>query len=84
MQLELFQPKKAKIASNTRVGDCFIRNNEVLMRVKPTHYLLNSTLINDCINANKIFVVNIHKGTLWCIPGSETVTPVEVKAVVSE
>lgn len=73
---------KAKQACQIRVGDCFLRNNEILMRIKPTHWMLNSNLIVDAINNNKVFVSSIFKGTFWAIPGSDLVIPVDVKAKI--
>jgi len=48
-------------------------DSQVYMRVKPVNWLLNSTLVNDCINKNKCFVVNIEKGTLFIMPGEKEV-----------
>lgn len=46
---------------------------EVYQRVKPVNFLLNSNLVNDCINRDKVFVVNIQKGTLFIAPGNRIV-----------
>lgn len=69
-------------AKEIKVHECFMHNGNLLMRVKPVNFLLNSDLINDCISRGRIFVANMAKGTLYTIEGSEIVVPANVKIQV--
>ncbi len=66
------------LARQVSVGSIFMGSkNGIFMRVKPTGYLLNSTLICDKLNAGFICAVNMEKGTLYFIQGEEEVEPLE-------
>lgn len=56
----------------------FMRNGDpaIYMRVKPTSYLLNSSVVTDSINEGKPLVVNLLSGTCYFIRGNELVTKV--------
>ena len=57
-------------------GDLFLSAaNMIFMRVKPTGYILNSTLICDKLNSGFIAAVNVEKGTLYFIQADEEVEP---------
>ena len=72
-QKELFSES---IALDIAFGACMLDEGKLLMRVKPVNYILNSALIVDAINRNKILVVNLEKGTTYFIEGTKCVTPV--------
>lgn len=74
----------SSLAKEVKVGDCFKRNGEIMMRVKPVSYILNSTLVSDAMTAGKIFVVNISKGTLLIIPGDDEITEANVEIKVGK
>jgi len=59
-------------------------SNKLLMRVKPVNFLLNSDLINDCINRGKVFVVDLAKGTLYITEGDKQVQLIESQLTWSE
>lgn len=47
--------------------------DQIYIRVKPVNYLLNSSLITDCINRGKVIVVNLNKGTTFVIEGTREI-----------
>jgi hypothetical protein len=51
-------------------------NSKLIMKVKPTGFLLNSTLVGDIINRRDVLVIDIEKGTLYSIPGDTVVREV--------
>ena len=55
---------------------------DIHIRVKPVQFILNSSLVSDCINAHKCFVVNLTKGTLYIVPGDRFID--KVNAVIQE
>jgi len=57
-------------------------SGDIHQRVKPVNFLLNSNLVNDCINRHKCFVVNAQKGTLFIVQGDRFVE--KVQAVIQE
>ena len=59
-----------------KAGETFSRNNEkdIFIKLKPTSYLLNSNLVGDSLNARKVLIANLMKGTCYFIPGEELVT----------
>jgi hypothetical protein len=73
-------------AKDTKTLDVFTRKGEsaYYMRVKPTHYLLNSTLICDSINKNKPLIVNLTNGSCYFLNDSEMVTLVTKARMVVE
>lgn len=54
----------------------------VFMRVKPVNYLLNSSLITDCINRNKVMVVSLEKGTCFIAEGDRSVEILQAKLTI--
>lgn len=51
-------------------------NSKLLMRVKPTGFLLGSNIVGDIINRSDAFVIDIEAGTLYSIPGDTSVRQV--------
>ncbi len=78
-QLSLLDLSDPVPASRIKIGHFFLRGNVVFMRVKPTGYMLNSNLVVDCINRNKIFVVNMETGTFYTVKGEEEVEPTKLR-----
>lgn len=66
-------------ASDIKFHNCFTFKNEIFMRVKPTGFLLNSSLIGDVINRGDIFVVNLSKGTVRAFQGDIEVQECDVQ-----
>lgn len=90
-QLELEfskQSKNAVYACEMQFGKVFYcegdSSKRKFVRVKPVNYLLNSTLITDVINRNKIFTVSLDKATLSILPGNTCVIPVLNKTGASK
>jgi hypothetical protein len=54
-----------------------VASGDIHIRVKPVNFLLNSTLVVDCINRQKCFVVNIEKGTVFVVEGDRFIEKVE-------
>jgi len=48
----------------------------ILLRVKPTQFILNSNIVVDVLTRGDVFVVNMSKGTLFVMRGDRLVTPI--------
>ena len=59
-----------------------IKDASTILRVKPTSFLLNSTLVADVLNRSDVFIVNLVTGTLFSIAGAEEVEVMNAKIVV--
>jgi hypothetical protein len=71
LPLLLTEEKKAKpTISSMPYGEAFKSKGKLLMRVKPTQFLLNSTIVADVLNRGDAFVVNIETGTLYITKGN--------------
>ena len=65
------EEKKAKpTISSMPYGEAFKSKGKLLMRVKPTQFLLNSTIVSDVLNRGDCFVCNLESGTLYITKGS--------------
>jgi len=83
MQLKIFDTDPATVtASQICPGQCFLHNDQIFMRVKPTGFLLNSTLINDLINRNEILRVNVQTGVMFITAGDTPVIPMDATVTV--
>ena len=71
-QQELLVIDKAPTLRTISFGNVFSYKGKSLMRVKPTQFLLNSTLVADVLNRGDCFVVDMELGTLYIIPGDKT------------
>lgn len=70
------KPKYDLIAKDIPFGGFFIcadYPDEVLLRVKPVGYILNSDLVNTAINNNAIFAVKISTARMRIINGDRKV-----------
>ena len=65
-------PSTTLCAKDIPFGGLFSRKHreETLMRVKPTGYILNSTLVNEAINRNNVFAISTDTGNLRIVDGS--------------
>lgn len=74
-------------ASDIEVGGVFQigtgKSAKTMLRVKPTGFLLNSTLVGDVINNHGVFSVDLIKGTLYPVTGNTPVIPVAARVTVS-
>jgi len=63
-------------ANQVKTGQVFCRQNDsdFYMRVKPTSFLLNSTLVGDKLNNGDVLVVNLYMATCYFIKGTEQVS----------
>lgn len=75
----LQEPAKAGTAANLEMRQVFRRKNVLgyFMRVKPTSYLLNSSVVVDSLNQGKPMILNLNMGTIHFISGDEVIIPVE-------
>lgn len=71
--------------SSILAGVPFVRggNESVFMRLKPTGFILNSSVICDIINRNDIIIVDLKQGTMYAIKGSEEVEMIEAELNVT-
>ena len=60
----------AKTLKDLPFGEPFYFNSTVRMKVKPTGFLLNSSLVGDVLNRADCFVIDVEKGTLYVMLGS--------------
>lgn len=58
---------------STPYGEIISYNGKYLMRLKPTSFLLNSTLIADVLNRADCIVCNIETGTVYVMEGDKEV-----------
>lgn len=68
-------------AAGIPFGHLFFYKGDIYMSVKPVSFLLNSTLVQENINAGKRFCVNLEKGTLHILPGNTVVEAVDAKLI---
>lgn len=66
-------------ACSLRILQIFTRQNDqdFYMRIKPTSYLLNSSLVQENLNNGKPMILNMNQGTVYFIKADEMVRPVE-------
>lgn len=68
-------------------SSCFVpydRPTEVLMRVKPVSWMLNSSLVQDKLTQGYIFVVDMRKGNFGCLRGDTEVQYVEAELIAKK
>lgn len=65
-------------------GEIVKYKGKLLMRVKPTQFLLNSTLVGDVLNRGDVFVCNIESGTLYIMKGDTPIENVDASLFVKE
>ena len=61
-----------------------VKAKKLLMRVKPTQFLLNSTLVGDVLNRGDCFVCNIESGTLYILQGNTEIETVNATLLIKE
>lgn len=90
MQLELIlatpkTPKPSITLADILYGNiCKITGSgRLVMRVKPTGFLLNSNIIADVINRGDCFVTAVEKGTMYSMSGTTPVSRVIAKMLYS-
>ncbi len=52
-----------------------INDKEMYLRLRPTSYLLNSTLVQENLTLGKVLVANLSTGSCYFILGSEEIIP---------
>lgn len=60
------------------------KDKNTIMRVKPTSFLLNSTLVTEVLNRADVFIVNLSTGTLFSIAGAEEVEVLDASLRIGE
>lgn len=78
-QKELFEPSQDDLTINkVRFGLPVIdkKSGNLIVRVKPVNFVLNSALITDVINRGRVFVVNLKLGTMYVTEGNRPVEEV--------
>ena len=88
---ELQQQKKEKAkktawivpVSSLLAGTYFYRQatdrREIYMRLRPTSYILNSTLVADSLSAGKSLICNVETGSTFFVLGNEPVIPLDLE-----
>ena len=83
MQLEFFNaPKSPTLTLRDISYGTLVQSHvtkKLLMKVKPTGFLLNSTVVGAVLNRADCLVVDVVKGTLYCVQGDIEVTVVKAK-----
>jgi len=86
--MEIIKPAKDKTTklqiNQAPYGVALKRSQDksTILRVKPTSFLLNSTLVTEVLNRSDVFIVNLVTGTLFSIVGTEEVEVLAAKIVV--
>lgn len=65
-------------------GEIVKCKGKLLMRVKPTQFLLNSTLVADVLNRGDVFVCNVESGTLYIMKGDTPIENVDASLLVKD
>lgn len=60
---------KSTTLRNFPTGEVFYYNLRYKMKLKPTQFILNSTLVCDVLNRGDCFVCDIEQGTLYIMKG---------------
>lgn len=81
MQLEFVSLSSPTVlrANSMVAGSVYQHKGNIVMRVKPTRFILNSTVISDVMNRGDVFVVNLAKGTFYAVHGDDEIVPVNYK-----
>jgi len=51
-----------------------VSSSKIVMKVKPTGFLLNSSIVSDVLNRGDCFIVDLAKGTLYAVQSDRPVT----------
>lgn len=70
--------------SDVKYGQMVRYGEKYIIRVKPTQFLLNSTLVADVLNRGDCFVVNVESGTLYIMQKEMEVFLVDASFTVQE
>lgn len=65
-------------------GEIFSYHGEFLMKLNPTSFLLNYSLIGDVIDGGDCFVCNIETGTLYIMEGENTIDLIDATMCIKE
>ena len=84
MQLELLPSTSnspAPILRDVIAGNVvqLLHNKKIVMKLKPTGFLLNSNIVADILNRGDCFIVDMAKGTLYIVSGELVVTSLNTK-----
>jgi len=84
MQLELLlatsSPASPTLSDIIHGNCCRVKSSgKILMKLKPTGFLLNSNIVADVLNRGDCFVVDMAKGTLYATSATQAVTPLDSK-----
>lgn len=86
MQLELIevtplskQITLADILYGTVARDIAAKDKRLIMKVKPTGFLLNSNVVGDVLNRGDCFVVDLSTGVLYPTVSTKAVLPMDCK-----
>jgi hypothetical protein len=87
-ELEFIGPEPTQlIASQVPFGKPFRLVNskqDIHIRVKPTGFLLNSSVVSDVLSRGDTFVTNIQKGTLYAIEGDRAVELIDASIKIKK
>lgn len=77
LQQELLKIESSPILRTAPYGEILKHEGKYLMKLKPTQWLLNSSLVSDVLNRADCFVCNIETGTLYIMSGEKVIKIVE-------
>ena len=86
--MEIIKPSKSQKSllqiKDASYGVALKRSSDksTVLRVKPTSFLLNSTLVTEVLNRSDVFIVNLVTGTLFSMRGTEEVEVLNAKVMI--
>lgn len=83
-QISLLTEETKPLLHSIPHGETCSFRGKILMRLKPTSFLLNSTLVGDVLNRGDCFVCNVETGTLYIMPGNIEVESVDATLLIKE
>jgi hypothetical protein len=84
LQQELLKIESSPTLRTAPYGEVIKHNGKYLMKLKPTQWLLNSSLVADVLNRADCFVCNIETGTLYIMSGDKEVSYTEAAMHITE
>lgn len=82
-QPQVSKPSPFAAVASLTPGTYFYRQStdrrEIYMRLRPTSFLLNSTLVSEALSAGKSLICNVETGSTFFVLGSELVIPLDLE-----
>ena len=61
-----------------------VKGKQVIMKIKPTGFLLNSTIVADVSQRGDCFICSLNKGTVFAVEAARLVTAINSELIWSE